>query len=146
CARRAGAPRSGLSSGARTRRIRPMKSRSRRPTTTLALLAVLALACRREGPSPPTSANPVANPHALARAPIAYSLGARPSIVLFTLDTTRADHLGCYGFAAARTPHLDALARESERFAAAHTTCPITLPAHSSMLTGLLPFRHGVRD
>jgi hypothetical protein len=71
---------------------------------------------------------------------------ARPSIVLFTLDTTRADHLGCYGFAAARTPSIDALARESVRFTDAHATCPITLPSHASMLTGLYPFRHGVRE
>ncbi len=71
---------------------------------------------------------------------------ARPSIVLFTLDTTRADHLGSYGCAAAKTPRLDALAKSAVRFERARTTCPITLPAHSSMMTGLEPFRHGVRD
>ena len=71
---------------------------------------------------------------------------ARPSIVLFTLDTTRADHLGSYGCAAAKTPRLDALAKSAVRFESARTTCPITLPAHSSMMTGLAPFRHGVRD
>jgi arylsulfatase A-like enzyme len=70
----------------------------------------------------------------------------RPSIVLFTLDTTRADHLGCYGSASARTPALDALARDAVRFTNAHATCPITLPSHASMLTGLYPFRHGVRE
>ena len=69
-----------------------------------------------------------------------------PSIVLFTLDTTRADHLGCYGFAKARTPRLDELAAAGTRFSLARTTCPLTLPAHSSILTGLEPFRHGVRD
>ena len=69
-----------------------------------------------------------------------------PSVVLFTLDTTRADHLGCYGFTAAHTPVLDALAKESVRFTNAHATCPITLPSHASMMTGLYPFRHGVRE
>jgi len=68
------------------------------------------------------------------------------SAVLITLDTTRRDALGCYGAPAAITPHLDALAADSLVFDAARTVAPITLPAHSSMLTGLYPPRHGVRD
>jgi len=69
----------------------------------------------------------------------------KPNVVLITLDTTRADHLGCYGNANARTPALDALARRGVLFAQAATPVPLTLPAHASMMTGLYPTFHGVR-
>ncbi len=72
--------------------------------------------------------------------------GTEPiSLVLITLDTTRADHLGCYGGPAA-TPALDALAARGVRFARCDTAVPVTLPSHATLLTGLLPPRHGVRD
>ncbi len=70
----------------------------------------------------------------------------RPSVLLLTLDTTRVDALGCYGAQAKVTPHLDALAAEGVRFEWARTVTPTTLPAHTSMLTGLYPHRHTVRD
>ncbi|MEQ1892065.1 MAG: sulfatase, partial [Planctomycetota bacterium] len=77
----------------------------------------------------------------------ACSGGERPrSILLVTLDTTRADRLGCYGRNGARTPVLDALAARGTRFARAYTTAPITLPAHASLLTGAPPPQHGLRD
>ncbi len=65
--------------------------------------------------------------------------------MLITLDTTRADVVGCYGGAKAATPRLDALAAEGITFDAAYTVTPVTLPAHASMLTGLYPTRHGIR-
>jgi choline-sulfatase len=68
------------------------------------------------------------------------------SLVLITLDTTRADHLGAWGWPHARTPHLDALARRGTRFVRCDTAAPITLPSHATILTGLYPPRHGVRD
>ena len=71
---------------------------------------------------------------------------ASPSLVLLTLDTTRADHVGCYGAAGARTPALDALAARGTRYARAVTSVPLTLPAHCSLLTGLDPPAHGVHD
>lgn len=71
---------------------------------------------------------------------------AGASLLLVTLDTVRADRLGGYGYAAAETPTLDRLAREGVRFAAASTNAPLTLPAHASLLTGLLPPRHGLRN
>ncbi len=68
------------------------------------------------------------------------------SALLLTLDTTRADALSCYGNPRPTTPALDALAAEGVLYERAHTIVPLTLPAHASMLTGLWPFRHGLRD
>jgi arylsulfatase A-like enzyme/Tfp pilus assembly protein PilF len=68
------------------------------------------------------------------------------NVLVITLDTLRADHLGSYGYAAAQTPRLDALARSGLRFAQATTVVPLTLPAHSSLFTGAFPAWHGVRD
>jgi arylsulfatase A-like enzyme/tetratricopeptide (TPR) repeat protein len=68
------------------------------------------------------------------------------NVLLITLDTTRADHLGCYGYAEARTPYLDALAREGVRFDRAYAPVPLTLPSHVSLLSGLYPVAHGVRN
>ncbi len=69
-----------------------------------------------------------------------------PSVLLITLDTTRADSLSCYGAPAGSTPALDSLAAGGTLFRNAHTVAPLTLPAHCSLFTGLLPFEHGVRD
>jgi len=66
--------------------------------------------------------------------------------VLVTLDTVRADHLGCYGDRQAVTPWLDRLAGEGLRFANASSAVPLTLPSHTSLLTGLLPPHHGLRN
>lgn len=65
-------------------------------------------------------------------------------IVLVTLDTVRADHLGCYGYEQGATPNLDQLAREGVLFEQALSPVPVTLPSHSSMFTGLYPPQHGV--
>ena len=67
-------------------------------------------------------------------------------LLLISIDTLRADHLGAYGYAAAQTPRLDALAAGGLRFTRAATVVPLTLPAHSSLLTGTFPAWHGVRD
>lgn len=67
-------------------------------------------------------------------------------VVLFTLDTTRADRIGAYGAPLARTPHLDDLAARGVRFDDAVTTAPITGPAHAAIFTGHYPARFGVRD
>ena len=70
----------------------------------------------------------------------------RPNLLLVSIDTLRADRLGSYGYASAETPRLDALAARGWRFADASTVVPLTLPAHSSLLTGTFPAHHGVRD
>src|SRR4051812_48876737 len=66
------------------------------------------------------------------------------NLILVTLDTTRADHLGCYGYEAALTPILDGLAQRGVLFERAYTPAPFTLPAHASIHTGLYPFQHGL--
>jgi arylsulfatase A-like enzyme/Tfp pilus assembly protein PilF len=71
---------------------------------------------------------------------------AAPNVVLITLDTTRADHLGCYGARDVSTPNLDAVAAAGARFETAITPVPITLPSHATILTGLSPAEHGVHD
>ena len=67
-------------------------------------------------------------------------------VVLITLDTTRVDRLSPYGFRDISLPHLERLAREGVVFDQATSVAPLTLPAHTSLLTGLLPPNHGVRD
>jgi choline-sulfatase len=68
------------------------------------------------------------------------------SVVLVSIDTLRADRLPLYGYAKGATPHLDALGREAIVFEQVYSHCPLTLPAHASLFTGLLPPHHGVRD
>jgi len=67
-------------------------------------------------------------------------------VLLISVDTLRADHVGAYGYPKPTTPHIDALAREGVLFKDVHTPVPMTLPAHASMLTGTLPPTHGLRD
>jgi hypothetical protein len=67
------------------------------------------------------------------------------NVLLVTIDTLRADALGCYGGPAA-TPALDRLAAEGVRFSFAHAHAVLTLPSHTSILTGEYPYRHGVRE
>ena len=69
-----------------------------------------------------------------------------PNVLIITLDTTRADHLGCYGYDKIKTPHIDSVAREGVLFEEAFSVQPVTLPSHCSIFTGVYPFRHGVRD
>src|SRR2546428_1583383 len=76
---------------------------------------------------------------------IALPRDSNRNVLLVTIDTLRADALGAYGGPAA-TPNLDRLAAEGVRFTAAHAHSVVTLPSHTSILTGLYPFTHGVRD
>jgi arylsulfatase A-like enzyme/Tfp pilus assembly protein PilF len=101
--------------------------RLRAGAAAAAALLVVALSGARKPSAPPAPGN-------------------RPSVVLVTLDTTRADRLGCYGRAGAGTPNLDRLAAGGVRFDDAWAAAPITLPSHLSMMTGCTPVTHGVRD
>jgi arylsulfatase A-like enzyme/Tfp pilus assembly protein PilF len=68
------------------------------------------------------------------------------NVLLITIDTLRADALGSYGNASASTPVLDRLAAEGVRFERAHASTVVTLPSHATILSGLYPFHHGVRE
>jgi len=70
----------------------------------------------------------------------------RWNVLLVTFDTTRADHLSCYGYGEPTSPNVDAIAEDGVLFTQAFTTNPITLPGHASILTGTYPVFHGVRD
>lgn len=96
-----------------------------------ALLAAAALAGCERGPPP------------LVAVDIGAARGA--NVVLITLDTVRADHLGCYGHSPSVTPNLDRLCAQGLRFDNAVTPAPITLPAHTTLFSGLTPAHHGVR-
>ena len=89
------------------------------------LAAVWPLGCHREAPVKPIPAG---------------------NVLLVTIDTLRADHVGCYGHASAATPVLDGLAARGVRFATAVVHVPLTGPSHASILTGLTPPGHGLRD
>ena len=67
------------------------------------------------------------------------------NLLIVTYDTTRADHIGAYGYEKATTPALDLLAREGVLFSQAIAPSPTTLPSHASIMTGLYPVNHGVR-
>jgi arylsulfatase A-like enzyme/Tfp pilus assembly protein PilF len=75
-----------------------------------------------------------------------WRIGRRPrlNVIVVTLDTTRADRLGCYGYRQGLTPVLDSLAKRGVLFENAYTTVPMTLPAHASLFTGLYPPEHGI--
>ena len=131
--------------------------------TTLSILAASLTACNPDPPaerSPAPSVDDQPRPAADATADSASNEprpGADgnageltppppPNLVMITLDTTRADRLGCQGYIGAATPTLDALATAGIRFDDAVTVAPITLPAHATIMTALDPPRHGVRQ
>jgi arylsulfatase A-like enzyme len=95
-----------------------------------AVLALLALGCDAELRRPETDVPPV------PRATRGY--------ILISIDTLRADHLGCYGYPRPTSPFLDSLARRATLFEEVYAQYPSTLVSHMSMLTGLYPREHGV--
>jgi arylsulfatase A-like enzyme/Tfp pilus assembly protein PilF len=83
----------------------------------------------------------------LLAAPAALAApNAAPNVVFITIDTLRADHLGCYGYKQIRTPNIDSLAADGMRFARAYTPVPATLPSHSVIFTGTYPLLSGMHD
>jgi choline-sulfatase len=71
---------------------------------------------------------------------------ARPNIILITIDTLRADHVGCYGAANVKTPTMNSLAKDGILFEHAFSQVPLTWPSHAAVLTGTYPFQNGVQD
>ncbi len=76
----------------------------------------------------------------------AFLSAAQPNLLLITIDTVRADHLGCYGNTTIKTPVLDSIAQKSLFFENAICAAPLTLPSHTSLMTGRYPVHHGTRD
>ncbi len=110
----------------------------RKALVILAAIAVAAVAAWRLVPR-------------AARTPSGVDLGARRAsgplnLLIVTLDTTRADHMGAYGNHDIETPSFDRIAHEGVLFEQAVSAAPLTLPVHSSMFTGKFPPEHGVRD
>jgi arylsulfatase A-like enzyme/Tfp pilus assembly protein PilF len=68
------------------------------------------------------------------------------NVIVITLDTTRADHLGCYGCRDVETPTIDGFAARGVRFEHCYAQTPLTLPSHTTLFTGTLPLFHGIRD
>ncbi|MGH7265486.1 MAG: sulfatase-like hydrolase/transferase, partial [Candidatus Rokuibacteriota bacterium] len=100
----------------------------RSSTTGLALAAIALASCGRSGPA---------------------SLAALPEgtpVVLVSIDTLRSDHLPAYGYEGVATPAIDRFRDDSLLFERVYAAAPTTLPSHASILTGLVPPRHGVRD
>ena len=81
----------------------------------------------------------------LAALGVACADSDRPNILLISLDTTRADRLGCYGFDGALSPNIDRLAGDSVLYRNAVSTTSWTLPAHASLFTGKFTTSHGAR-
>jgi arylsulfatase A-like enzyme len=109
------------------------RSGPRREVFFLILAFLFVLACEKAPTEEPSERAADPTPRSKVR-----------TVVLISLDTLRADHLGMYGHAAFTSPRLDQFALEGVVFEDASSTAPWTLPAHASMLTGLTPSRHGV--
>src|SRR6202007_1900332 len=79
---------------------------------------------------------------------LAAQNAAKPAtnVVLITIDTLRADHVGCYGYTQIKTPNIDSLAADGARFDRAFAAVPVTLPSHTTMLTGTYPMLSGMHD
>jgi arylsulfatase A-like enzyme/thioredoxin-like negative regulator of GroEL len=105
-----------------TARIPRMLRRRRAALLAVLLAAALGAGCRRAAAGP-----------------------RRPNVLLVTIDTIRADHVGAYGGAQGATPAIDAFARDAVLFEQAIAAAPLTLPSHVAILSGILPFRSGVR-
>ncbi len=99
------------------------------------LLSLALLAC--QGPAPESAPELSTGP--------ATEADGRPNLILLSVDTLRADHLGCYGYPRPTSPNLDRFAATAIRYANAYSPAPWTLPSHAAMLTGVHPYLQGFR-
>jgi arylsulfatase A-like enzyme len=106
--------------------VSSVRSRPARSASIL-ILAAFAASCGQATPPPPSAEKP-------------------RHLVFITIDTLRADRLGCYGHTSISTPNLDRLAREGTMALDESAHAPLTRPSHVSMFTGLYPSQHGIRD
>ena len=104
---------------------------------SILILAAIALGA--------ASAAPAQRPTA-PRAGVRANGAGKPNVILITIDTLRADHVGCYGAQGVKTPTLDGLAHDGIVFERAISQVPLTWPSHAVILTGTYPFQNGVQD
>ena len=105
---------------------------------TLFLLAIHGLGgCSRENPPDPPAPPAESEPGPRTRP------ADRPNVILITIDTLRADHLGCYGYKRPTSPRIDAFARQATFYTRACASAPWTVPTHASLFTGKYSFEHG---
>jgi arylsulfatase A-like enzyme/tetratricopeptide (TPR) repeat protein len=130
-----------------------MTSGNRVPYVAVLFLAVLLLAAGTVSPGAASqkSQTPSSNENAReTKTPVDGKVqepdAARPNVVLITIDTLRADHVGCYGAQNVKTPTLDSLARDGVVFERAIAQVPLTWPSHAVILTGTYPFQNGAQD
>ena len=97
------------------------------PSILATLALVYTVATGRASPAPGTQRN-------------------LPSVILISVDTLRADHLGCYGYRHVQTPHIDALTQGGTLFTQVNAQVPLTFPSHASLLTSRFPFADGIED
>src|SRR4051795_12297581 len=118
--------------------MRNALTRRQRATCAVVATASLALAagCHR----------PAAQAWAAGGTRPAPERRAAPNVLLITIDTLRADAVVAYGNRSASTPWIDRLASAGVRFAQARASAVVTLPSHATILSGLYPFHHGVRE
>src|SRR5581483_4640329 len=81
-------------------------------------------------------------------AAMAHAAGtpSKPNVLIVTIDTLRADHVGCYGYTRVKTPNIDSLCADGVVFRLAYTPVPITLPSHTVIFTGTYPMLNGMHD
>jgi len=109
---------------------------------SLALLITVAI-----GRAAPAQSAPANTPQTKLHAGSTLrSQATRPNVILITIDTLRADHVGCYGAQSVKTPILDSLANDGVVFERAISQVPLTWPSHAVILTGTYPFQNGVQD
>lgn len=118
-------------------------------SSAIALTVVILFVAGCTGFGQATANKPVKKPQAAAvvtRPGVSRSTVGKPSVILITIDTLRADHVGCYGAQTVKTPTLDALAHDGVVFERAISQVPLTWPSHAVILTGTYPFQNGVQD
>ena len=70
----------------------------------------------------------------------------KTNLLIITMDTTRADRIGAYGYSRIQTPNIDGLARQGVQFMRAHSVVTLTLPSHATIMSGMYPPGHGIRN
>ncbi len=127
----------------------PVVAAINRALIATVLLALVAACSSKENTELDDSASPrpeIGNQQKLPLDRPPSRPDGKPPIVLISIDTLRSDRLPAYGYEAVDTPNIDRLRLDSILFEHVYSSCPLTLPSHSSLLTGLLPPEHGVRD